>query len=43
MASGDGMNRYTRQMVLPQVGRSADWFAGESAALAPAIVLRGAS
>jgi uncharacterized protein YbcC (UPF0753/DUF2309 family) len=27
--------------VLPQVGRSADWFAGESAALAPAIVLRG--
>ena len=27
--------------VLPQVGRSADWFAGESAALAPAVVLRG--
>jgi len=27
--------------VLPQVGRSADWFAGESDALAPAIVLRG--
>ncbi|MFZ2973235.1 MAG: DUF2309 domain-containing protein [Ferribacterium limneticum] len=28
--------------VLPQVGRSADWFAGESEALAPAIVLGGA-
>ena len=27
--------------VLPQVGRSVDWFAGESAALAPAVVLRG--
>ena len=28
--------------VLPQVGRSADWFAGERDALAPAIVLAGA-
>lgn len=28
--------------VLPQVARSADWFAGQSAALAPAIILGGA-
>jgi hypothetical protein len=27
--------------VLPQVARSADWFAGESDALAPAIILGG--
>jgi len=29
--------------VLPQVARSADWFAGESAPLAPAIILGGAA
>ncbi|RIX47646.1 MAG: DUF2309 domain-containing protein [Rhodocyclales bacterium GT-UBC] len=29
--------------VLPQVARSADWFAGESAPLAPAIILGGAT
>lgn len=29
--------------VLPQVGRSADWFAGETGALAPAVVLRGSA
>ncbi|MCG2578497.1 DUF2309 domain-containing protein [Dechloromonas sp. XY25] len=28
--------------VLPQVGRSVDWFAGESAPLAPALILGGA-
>ena len=28
--------------VLPQVGRSVEWFAGEAEALAPAIVLGGA-
>ena len=32
---------WTGAGVLPQVGRSADWFAGESGALAPAVVLKG--
>jgi len=32
---------WTGAGVLPQVGRSADWFAGENDALAPAVVLRG--
>jgi hypothetical protein len=32
---------WSGKAVLPQVGRSADWFAGESEALAPAIILGG--
>ena len=37
-----GWLSWTGAGVLPQVGHSADWFAGESGALTPAIVLRGA-
>ncbi len=38
-----GWLSWTGAGVLPQVGHSADWFAGESGALTPAIVLRGAA
>lgn len=38
-----GWRRWSGSAVLPQVARSADWFAGESAPLAPAIILGGAA
>ena len=38
-----GWRPWSGPAVLPQVGRSADWFAGEREALAPAIVLGGAA
>jgi hypothetical protein len=34
---------WTGEAVLPQVGRSAEWFAGQSAPLPAAIVLGGAA
>jgi uncharacterized protein len=38
-----GWRPWSGPAVLPQVARSADWFAGESAPLAPAIILGGAA
>lgn len=40
---GHGWVPWSGPSVLPQAARSADWFAGESAPLAPAIILGGAA
>lgn len=40
---GAGWQEWQGKTVLPQVGRSAEWFAGESEALAPAMVLGAAA